>query len=135
MQIRLSVLLMFMVTSIFGQENSLRGPLDTLNIADGCELIVPKLCDRHDYWLLESTCEFESFELQVFDRWGKLVFGSDSIPDVGFALAHSHSRIISGQKHVYNPPGGDYVWIIRIKSLNATKRTLTGKVRIEQFIE
>jgi len=80
-----------------------------LKISDKCELIIPKLCDRHDYWMIESKCKIERFNLDVFNKWGELVFTADSLVVNGFALAHSRSNIINGKKHEYNLPDGKIV--------------------------
>lgn len=112
-------------------QNAQKVPSDTIELSGQCRLVIPKLCDRHDYWHLKSNCEMETFELKVFDRWGNSVFTSDSWAVNGFTLAGGAKG--KGSKHSF--PDGTYVFVINLKPKGGSEQVVNGSVTIQQFME
>ena len=73
-------------------------------------VFTPNQDGRNDVFHLKSKCIFSSYQLQVFDRWGKRVFTSQTI----------HENWDGTYKSLPQPTGV-YVWMI------AYKDELTGK--------
>lgn len=69
-------------------------------------------------WEIISDCEFEKFELKVFNRWGELLFESDSIDERWFP-----------DRNVAN---GTYFYIIDARSTTGILVKRTGYVNIIQ---
>lgn len=80
---------------------------DTINITDNCKECIPQFPNSftpnsdmiNDYFLPILDCEILHFSIQIFDRWGKQMFYSNTI-DIGWDGLYKN-RAVSNGIYVY----------------------------------
>ena len=71
---------------------------------------------RNDLFQVYNTCPIEGFHVEVYNRWGGLVYESDDIQS-GW----------DGKQNGQNAAGGVYVYAVTIEE-NGTEKTISGEV-------
>jgi gliding motility-associated-like protein len=101
---------------------------DTANVQSdncACKFYVPNAFTPNndglnDVFLPRYQCDFSNYELRVFNRWGQMVFRSES-PSNGWDGTMSGSR----------QPVGVYVWQLTYKdAITGKATTLKGTVAL-----
>lgn len=104
--------------------NSCGATTDTIVIANGvCRLLVPNAFTPNGDGKNEKFRAFfgenvASYSLQIYSRWGQLVF-----------TTHSKNEGWDGTMHSHAQPAGAYTWVIRYKiGNNMREMYLKGNV-------
>ena len=92
---------------------------------DNCRLYVPNAFTPNndginDEFHIGLSCLVESFSVEIFNRWGNIIFSSD---DFGFSW---HGRVGANE----NVPAGVYPYIIKYKTLNGKNHSETGFISV-----
>jgi gliding motility-associated-like protein len=102
----------------FNQQKATEGNGDT------CSLLIPNAITAngdglYHAWKMIFSCPVDSFEVQVFNRWGDLKYQSNNPAEAWDPIYHCDTC-----------PAGTYVYGIRCKFRNEPGKTYTGAVTV-----
>jgi gliding motility-associated-like protein len=91
---------------------------------DSCSLLIPNAITAngdglYQGWKMIFSCRVDSFEVQVFNRWGELKYRSNNPVEAWDPIYHCDTC-----------PAGAYVYAIRCKFRGQEGRTYTGVVTV-----
>jgi gliding motility-associated-like protein len=89
-----------------------------------CNLYIPNCFtpddnENNQTFQVVHDCDFESFELLLFNRWGELIFKSMNM-DAEW----------DGTYGAYKAPDGIYTYVVHYKPFSTDTKTLTGHVTL-----
>lgn len=114
-------------TYILTVENTCGASSDSIEVTAEncyCNLYIPNCFtpddnENNQTFKVAHDCDFESFELLLFNRWGELIFESTNI-DAQW----------DGTFGAYKAPDGVYTYLVHYKPVGTDTTTLTGHVTL-----
>lgn len=99
--------------------NAQTGSCNELIIPD---IITPNNDGINDDWVIECIENFPDNELQVYNRWGQMIY---------HAFGYDNNWDGTWDKTKGDAPDGTYVYIIKVK-VNGEEKTTTGALTIKR---
>ncbi|HNB81935.1 MAG TPA: gliding motility-associated C-terminal domain-containing protein, partial [Chitinophagaceae bacterium] len=100
---------------------------DSIWVQRDCYLNIPNSFSpngdgRNDYFLPREILSsgISSFEMQIFNRWGELIFST----------TQSDGRGWDGKYNGVDQPNGVYIYLIRAVFMNGVQKEYTGNVTL-----
>ncbi len=87
-----------------------------------CALVLPSAFtpngdEENDTFVVNSPCELQSFSIQIYNRWGNVVFESDDLENSWDGMAKKEES-----------PSGVYVYHLEYTLIDGTEHELNGSV-------
>jgi len=93
---------------------------DICNVLVGAGAFSPNRDGLNDYFRVKTQCPVTNFQMEVYNRWGAMVYGTNNINDKGW-----NGSVDGSQSEV-----GDYVWFVRFTDKDNFSYTEKGVVTL-----